>query len=78
MQANKAAAKAVIVNRVGDIFLIAALALMIAVTSTLDFVSVVDRLDLVDTVNGSFITELICLFLFLAAVGKSAQFGLHT
>lgn len=74
-QANKAAAKAVIVNRVGDIFLITALGLIYYTTNTFDFGLVADRMYFV---GSSSLIELVCLFLFLAAVGKSAQLGLHT
>lgn len=74
-QANKAASKAVIVNRVGDIFLIAGLSLIYYNTNTLDFGLVAERLSLL---NDSLLNEFILLFLFLAAVGKSAQLGLHT
>ena len=75
MQANKAAAKAVMVNRVGDIFLIAALGLLYFTTNTFDFGLTTTRLL---EINSPFINELICMFLFIAAVGKSAQLGLHT
>lgn len=78
LQANKAASKAVIVNRVGDVFLIAALGIVYYNVNTLDFILVNDRLlnnphyDYTPTI------EIICLFFFFAAVGKSAQLGLHT
>lgn len=64
------------VNRVGDVFLITALALIYASTSSFEFGVVADRLLAGHGSSGT--VELICLFLFLAAVGKSAQFGLHT
>lgn len=78
LQANKAAAKAVIVNRVGDVFLIAALGVIVVTASTLDFVNVSNHLSVLLSEEGNSLNELVCLFLFLAAVGKSAQFGLHT
>lgn len=63
------------VNRVGDIFLIAALGLLYFTTNTFDFGLTTTRLL---EINSPFINELICMFLFIAAVGKSAQLGLHT
>lgn len=59
----------------GDIFLIAALSLIYYNTNTFDFGAVADRIIIIDS---PFLFELVCLFLFFAAVGKSAQLGLHT
>lgn len=78
LQANKAASKAVIVNRVGDVFLIAALGVMYYNTNTLDFTLATDRLLNNPYYNYTAVVETICLFFFFAAVGKSAQLGLHT
>lgn len=79
LQANKAAIKAVLVNRVGDVCLIIALALVHYHTETLDFIDAhIVLLEGLDLASNSRTIELICLFLFLAAVGKSAQLGLHT
>lgn len=78
LQANKAASKAVIVNRVGDVFLIAALGLMYYNTNSLDFTLATDRLLNNPYYDYSSTIEVICLFFFFAAVGKSAQLGLHT
>lgn len=78
LQANKAASKAVIVNRVGDVFLIAALGLLYFNANTLDFTLVNNRLLNHPYVDFSATIEIVCLFFFFAAVGKSAQLGLHT
>src|SRR5690554_2163305 len=81
LQANKAAMKAVIINRLGDIFLLIAISLIYRVSGTINFSNCFYFLT--TQVNFTYCStfsdiELICLFLFLAAVGKSAQLGLHT
>ena len=73
IQANKAAIKAVLVNRVGDTALAVAIFLIFRTTGALDFNTVflvADQLSAYDV-------NLICFFLFLGCVGKSAQLGLH-
>jgi NADH-ubiquinone oxidoreductase chain 5 len=83
-QANKAAMKAIIVNRIGDFFLLLALLVIFYSFKTFDFI-IINAL----TIEFEFFTfsfldynlkvlNLISFFLFLAAVGKSAQIGLHT
>lgn len=78
-----AAMKAFIVNRVGDIGLIAALGLLFFSYETLEFNEIFSQLKLQvpSTVNffgGVPTFELIACALILGAMGKSAQFGLHT
>jgi len=73
--------KAVIINRLGDIFLLIAISLIYRVSGTINFSNCFYFLT--TQVNFTYCStfsdiELICLFLFLAAVGKSAQLGLHT
>jgi NADH-ubiquinone oxidoreductase chain 5 len=83
-QANKAAMKAIIVNRVGDFFLLMGLLAIFVTFKTMDFVKINTAI-----VEFEFLTlnifnleirviDLICFFIFAAAVGKSAQVGLHT
>jgi proton-translocating NADH-quinone oxidoreductase chain L len=82
-QANQAALKAIIFNRVGDIFFIAALALMFFIFNSFDFEDIELLLPHFKYVNitlfsQSFsILELLACFLFLAAAAKSAQLFLH-
>ena len=59
-------------------FLIAALGVMYYNTNTLDFTLATDRLLNNPYYNYMAVVETICLFFFFAAVGKSAQLGLHT
>nr|YP_009353081.1 NADH dehydrogenase subunit 5 [Desmophyllum dianthus]ANG60783.1 NADH dehydrogenase subunit 5 [Desmophyllum dianthus] len=73
LEANRAAVKAMLVNRVGDIGLLLAMFLIWNVFGTLDFSSV---FNLVFCCSDQIF--FICLFLFLGVVGKSAQLGLHT
>lgn len=78
--ATKAAMKAVIVNRIGDVFLLTGLALIFSSTRSLDFAVIFPVLDFIQTSN-EWVTsnyEWIGLCILLAAVGKSAQLGLHT
>ena len=65
--ANKSALKALIVNRVGDVFLLYAIFLMISHSHTVEYVDLsVDRHPLVGP------------FIVAAVAAKSAQLGLHT
>nr|URF19448.1 NADH dehydrogenase subunit 5 [Galatheanthemum sp. MT-2020] len=74
IEANKAAIKAMLVNRVGDIGFVLAMLAIWDQFGCLDFASVFNIVALSPSDN----TTLICLFLFIGAVGKSAQLGLHT
>ena len=84
LQANKAAIKAMLVNRVGDFFLLLAIFTIIISCNSLDYDVVFILAPQLS--NYSFlicgkeimILDLICIFLFLGAMGKSAQLGFHT
>nr|YP_009113374.1 NADH dehydrogenase subunit 5 [Dendrophyllia cribrosa]AEZ51018.1 NADH dehydrogenase subunit 5 [Dendrophyllia cribrosa] len=75
VEANKAAIKAMLVNRVGDMGLVLAMFGILDRFGSLEFSSVFNMV--VVSAPSSDIT-LICLLLFVGAVGKSAQLGLHT
>ena len=70
--AVRANLKAFLVNRVGDFGFILGIALILAYFGTLDYQEVFAR-------SGDFSAEmtLICILLFIGAMGKSAQFPLH-
>lgn len=90
--ANAAAIKAFVVNRVGDFGFMLGIAGIFAVFGTLDFDAVFSAVNVNDTIQGAPIRELavtwfglklhaldaICFLLFMGAMGKSAQFLLHT
>jgi NADH-ubiquinone oxidoreductase chain 5 len=84
VQANKAAIKAMIINRIGDFCLIIAILTMFVNFKAVDYATVAAltpffKTQTVNFLNMDFnILSLICIFLFLGAVGKSAQLGLHT
>lgn len=75
IKANKAAMKAMLVNRVGDVGLVLAMLVIFKEFGTLEF-STIDSL--LSTKGGEENITIICLLLFWGAVGKSAQLGLHT
>ena len=82
--ANAAAIKAFVVNRVGDFGLAIGIFLIYKYTGTLNFSEVFQSIpSLVDKkinfigIEGNIIT-FICVFLFIGAMGKSAQLFLHT
>jgi proton-translocating NADH-quinone oxidoreductase chain L len=84
IQANKAAIKALVINRVADMALTIGMAVIFFAFNSLDF-SVVFALApfLLDTtivfLNYELpVLTLICVLLFIGAMGKSAQIGLHT
>lgn len=74
IETNKCAIKAVLVNRIGDTAFAIAIFLIFRITGSVDFDTVFLLADQLTPFN----INLICFFLFLAAVGKSAQLGLHT
>ena len=82
--ANAAAIKAFVVNRVGDFGLAIGIFLIYKFTGSLNFSEVFQSIpNLVDKkinfigIEGNIIT-FICVFLFIGAMGKSAQLFLHT
>ena len=83
-KANKAAIKAFIVNRVGDLGLVLGLCVLYKTFGSLDYSVVFSQAydyRLVDiSILGYSIPslELIGILLFIGAMGKSAQLGLHT
>jgi NADH-ubiquinone oxidoreductase chain 5 len=84
IQANKSAIKAMLVNRVGDFFLLLAIFTTIFLFNSLDYDIVFSLVPLTldyRIVVGGFqfpIIDFICLCIFFGAMGKSAQLGLHT
>lgn len=87
LQANKAAIKAMLVNRVGDFGLALGIMGCMAVFQSVDFSVIFSCANSFaeKSVNSVIIcnTEVhaltaICILLFIGAVGKSAQLGLHT
>ena len=63
-----------LVNRVGDIGFVLAMLIIWDEFGCLDFSSTFNTATFYPSNNITFI----CLFLFIGAVGKSAQLGLHT
>jgi proton-translocating NADH-quinone oxidoreductase chain L len=85
VQANKSAMKAIIVNRFGDFGIYFSLLLMFFFCKSFDFSVIFNLAHLlafsgnIDFLGVSFNKiDTICFFLFLGAIGKSAQLGLHT
>jgi NADH-ubiquinone oxidoreductase chain 5 len=84
IQANKSAIKAMLVNRVGDFFILLSLFTIYSVFNTLDYSIIFNLAPLKvneQVMIGSIainVIDLICILLFLGAMGKSAQLGLHT
>ena len=82
--ANNAAIKAFIVNRIGDFGLAIAIFLIFFFFGTINFDEVFQASNQFSEKNLVFfgfeanLITLICIFLFIGAMGKSAQFLLHT
>ncbi len=82
--ANAAAQKAFIVNRVGDFGLALGIMAIFVVFGSIEFTQIFDNPEQYANSTMSFIgfelhaLTVICLLLFMGAVGKSAQLGLHT
>jgi NADH-ubiquinone oxidoreductase chain 5 len=84
IQANKAAIKAMVINRIGDLFLLIGIMLIFTNFKSTDFASVAILSPFFTEAqiiffNSSFhLHSIIGFFIFLGAAGKSAQLGLHT
>ena len=82
--ANKAAIKAIIMNRIGDIGVGLGICLIYLEYKTLNFsiifaISDMCQFDYIYFINNYFNTiTLITIFILIGAMGKSAQLGLHT
>ena len=82
--ANSAAIKAFIVNRIGDFFFLIGIFLIFVTFDTVYFSDIFESLKTSSvTLDKPFlfglnIIEVICFFLFVGAMGKSAQIFLHT
>ncbi len=82
--ANAAAQKAFIVNRVGDFGLALGIMAVFFVFGTIDFTQIFSNAEQYSQKTINFLgyeyhaLTVICLLLFVGAVGKSAQLGLHT
>jgi NADH-ubiquinone oxidoreductase chain 5 len=83
IQANKAAIKAMLMNRVGDLSMLLALLTIFYLFNSFDYNIIFTLIPLYIT---SFITlgifeipaiDFVCILLFIGAMGKSAQIGLH-
>ena len=83
-EANKSAIKAMIMNRLGDIGLALAICLIYFEFKTLDYniIFAISHFFYEDFIylNNSYVHvfTLIAIFILIGAIGKSAQFGLHT
>jgi NADH-ubiquinone oxidoreductase chain 5 len=84
IQANKAAIKAMILNRIGDFGLIVGVLIIFVNFEAVDYATVFSLVPFFIEKKFIFINvefnlmEIIAFFLFIGAIGKSAQLGLHT
>lgn len=84
INANKAAIKAIILNRIGDFGIIFSILLIFFVFQSVDYSLIFSINFFFYNFNIEFLSipfnclSFICFFIFLGAVGKSAQLGLHT
>ena len=82
--ANKAALKAMIMNRIADVFFILAVLIIVIEFKTTDYLIVFALIEEIVDYKYSFFAldfymiNVISFFLFIGAIGKSAQLGFHT
>ena len=82
--ANNAAIKAFIVNRVTDFGFLIGISLLYIYSDSLIISDIINSKDYLQSIEFNFlffetnILTLSCFFLFIGAMGKSAQFGFHT
>merc|ERR1712100_309035 len=86
IQANKAAMKAVFINRVGDFGLLLGIFLIFWQFKSVNYLTVFSLVNYYHLNSFNFLVpilnmdiySLICIFLFIGVMGKSAQISLHT
>ena len=84
LQANKAAIKAMLVNRVSDFAIVLGLLILFVHFKSMEYTSVFTIVPLISDCSFNFLNiefrtiDLICFLLFVGAMGKSAQLFLHT
>lgn len=84
IQANKAAIKAMLMNRIGDFSLIIGIIVIFIYYKSVDYATVAVltpflKTDIINFLNIEIsLLTVVGVFLFIGAVGKSAQLGLHT
>lgn len=82
--ANKGAIKAMVMNRIADVFFIIGILFLLWKFKTTDYIIVFSLIDYIKDNSFFFIIgeikllNLILFLLFIGAIGKSAQVGLHT
>ena len=82
--ANKGAIKAMVMNRIADVFFIIGILFLLWKFKTTDYIIVFSLIDYIKDINFYLIfgeiklLNLIAFLLFIGAIGKSAQVGLHT
>ena len=83
LQANKAAIKAMLVNRISDLILILGILTIFYHLRTVEYFSTFATISILKNFNFIFfnfninIIDLICILIFIGAMGKSAQIFLH-
>jgi NADH:ubiquinone oxidoreductase subunit 5 (subunit L)/multisubunit Na+/H+ antiporter MnhA subunit len=84
IQSNKAAIKVMILNKIGDFGLIIAIFLLFVNFKAVDYATVAVVAPFFKTTTINFLNmdlnflSVIGVFLFIGAIGKSVQLGLHT
>jgi NADH:ubiquinone oxidoreductase subunit 5 (subunit L)/multisubunit Na+/H+ antiporter MnhA subunit len=82
--ANKASLKAMVMNRIADVFFILGIILLFLIFKTTDYLIIFNLLPYIYQENLFFLNfyinkiDLIAFLLFIGSIGKSAQIGLHT
>jgi NADH-quinone oxidoreductase subunit L len=82
--ANKAAIKAMVMNRIADVFFILGILLVLFIYKSLNFMIIISLIEFIPVENiyilfkNINILELIVFFFFIGSIGKSAQLGFHT
>ena len=83
LQANKAAIKAMLVNRISDLILILGILTLFYNLRTIEYFSTFASISIIKNFNFIFfnynlsIIDIICILIFIGAMGKSAQIFLH-
>ena len=83
LQANKAAIKAMLVNRISDLVLVLGILILFTNLKTVEYFSAFATITIVQNYTFLFlnyqwsIIDIICILIFIGAMGKSAQIFLH-